>query len=164
MIKITLEDINRKSPYEITLNNGDFDFTTDSGTRYSVSFLEDVPLGGCDTYQFGFRKREDSHSGYDVHVKDTLIAIIEQFFTENKNVLLYICDTSDGREAKRNRLFVKWFEDFATPDRFTMETAHAIVEEEGFYAAIIVENSNPMLEAIVSDFRQTAESLTGEKP
>ena len=41
MIKITLEDINRKSPYEITLNNGDFDFTTDSGTRYSVSFLED---------------------------------------------------------------------------------------------------------------------------
>ena len=65
MIKITLEDINRKSPYEITLNNGDFDFTTDSGTRYSVSFLEDVPLGGCDTYQFGFRKREDTHSGYD---------------------------------------------------------------------------------------------------
>jgi len=29
MIKITLEDINRKSPYEITLNNGDFDFTTE---------------------------------------------------------------------------------------------------------------------------------------
>ena len=28
MIKITLEDINLKSPYEITLNNGDFDFTT----------------------------------------------------------------------------------------------------------------------------------------
>ena len=75
MIKITLEDINRKSPYEITLNNGDFDFTTDSGTRYSVSFLEDVPLGGCDTYQFGFRKREDTHSGYDAHVKDALIAI-----------------------------------------------------------------------------------------
>ena len=58
MIKISLEDINRKSPYEITLNNGDFDFT----------------------------------------------------------------------------------------------------------AAIIVENSNPLLEAIVRDFKQTAESLTGEKP
>ena len=38
MIKITLENINQKSPYEISLNNGDFDFTTDSGTRYSVSF------------------------------------------------------------------------------------------------------------------------------
>lgn len=80
MIKITLEYINRKSPYEITLNNGDFDFTTDTGTRYSVSFLEDVPLGGCDTYQFGFRKREDRHSGYGARVRDTLITLIEQFF------------------------------------------------------------------------------------
>lgn len=164
MIKITLEDINQKSPYEISLNNGDFDFTTDSGTRYSVSFLEDVPLGGCDTYQFGFRKREDTHSGYDVHVKDTLIAIIEQFFAENSNVLLYICDTSDGREAKRNRLFVRWFEEFATPDRFIMETANATVEGQGFYAAIIVERTNPLLEAIVCDFKQTAESLTDGKP
>jgi len=93
-----------------------------------------------------------------------LIAIIEQFFIENTNVLLYICDTSDGREEKRNRLFVRWFEEFATPERFTMETANATVEGQGFYAAIIVENSNPLLEAIVSDFKQTAESLTGEKP
>ena len=164
MIRISLEDINRKSPYKITLNNGDFDFTTDSGTRYSVSFLEDVPLGGCDTYQFGFRKREDTHSGYDAKVKDALIAIIDQFFTENTDVLLYICDTSDGREAKRNRLFMRWFEEYATPERFTLKTANAIVEGQGFYAAIIVENSNPLLEAIVSDFKQTAETLTGDKP
>lgn len=39
MIKITIEDINRKSPYKIILNNGDLDFTTDSGTKYSVSFF-----------------------------------------------------------------------------------------------------------------------------
>lgn len=78
--------------------------------------------------------------------------------------MLYICDTSDGREAHRNRLFVKWFEEFATPERFTMKTANATVEGQGFYAAIIVENSNPMLEAIVIDFNQTAESLTEEKP
>lgn len=88
MIKISLEDINLKSPYEITLNNGDFDFTTDNGTRYSVSFLEDVPLGGCDTYQFGFRKREDSHTGYDSKVRDTLITIIEQFL---RKMTMFCC-------------------------------------------------------------------------
>ena len=41
---------------------------------------------------------------------------------------------------------------------------NATVEGQGFYAAIIVENCNPMLETIVSDFKQTEESLTGEKP
>lgn len=79
-------------------------------------------------------------------------------------MLLYICDTSDGREAKRNRLFIRWFEEFATPERFTMRTANATVEGQGFYAAIIVENSNPLLEAVVFDFNQTAELLTNEKP
>ena len=164
MIKITLENINRKSPYKISLNNGDFDFVTDNGMRYSVSFLEDIPLGGCDTYQFGFRKRDEIHSSHDAKVKDTLIAIIEQFFEENKNVLLYICDTSDAREEKRNRLFIRWFEEFATPERFTMRTAHASVEGQGFYAAIIVENSNPRVDDVVNDFTTTAESLTAEKP
>ena len=102
MIRITLEDINRKSPYEIALNNGDFDFTTDSGTRYSVSFLEDVPLGGCDTYQFGFRKREDSHSGYDVKVRDTLITIIEQFLTQCLRRLSLILNKLKNRSQVKN--------------------------------------------------------------
>lgn len=45
-----------------------------------------------------------------------------------------------------------------------MKTANATIEGEGFYAAIIVENSNPKLEDIVNDFKQTAETLTGDKP
>ena len=77
---------------------------------------------------------------------------------------MYICDTSDGREAKRNRLFLRWFEEFANPERFTMRAASAIIEGQGFYAAIIVENSNPQLEAIISDFNRSAESLTAGKP
>ncbi len=34
MIKITLEDLNRKSPYEIVLNHGDFDFITEAGIHH----------------------------------------------------------------------------------------------------------------------------------
>jgi len=164
MITLSLKAINSHSPYRVVVNNGDYDFITRDGVRYSASFLEDVSLGGCDTYQFGFRKKEDAHTNYDANVKATLLAIINQFFIENENVLLYICDTSDGREAKRNRLFLRWFEEFANPEYFTMRSANAIVEGQGFYAAIIVENSNPKLEAIINDFNRSAESLTAGKP
>jgi hypothetical protein len=164
MISISIEDINSRAPYKVTFNNGDFDFTTSEGIRYSVSFLEDVPLGNCDTYQFGFRKKEETHSAFDENVKKTLQSIIRQFFLENKNVLLYICDTSDGREEKRNRLFLRWFEEFADPSLFTLCSANATIEGQGFYAAIIVENSNPKIDAIVKDFNQSAEALTAGKP
>ena len=80
------------------------------------------------------------------------------------NVLLYICDTSDGREAKRNRLFLNWFYKNAEPNRFTIRTANTTVEGEGFYTAIIVENRNPLLEAVIADFEMTAEALTTGKP
>jgi len=37
-------------------------------------------------------------------------------------------------------------------------------KERGFYAAIIVENRNPLLENIIADFEMTAQVLTGGKP
>ena len=38
------------------------------------------------------------------------------------------------------------------------------VEGKGFYAAIIVENRNPLLETIIADFESTALALTEGKP
>lgn len=52
----------------------------------------------------------------------------------------------------------------AQPGRFTIRTANAVVEGQGFYAAIIVENSNPKLIDITEDFERTAEALTTDKP
>ena len=52
----------------------------------------------------------------------------------------------------------------AAPDRFTIRTASAVVEGKGFYAAIIVENRNPLLETIIADFENTAQALTEGKP
>jgi hypothetical protein len=37
--------------------------------------------------------------------------------------MLYICDTSDSREAARNRLFIRWFKQSAEPNRFTIRSA-----------------------------------------
>lgn len=57
-----------------------------------------------------------------------------------------------------------WFKKNADPNRFTIRTASAVVEGKGFYAAIIVENRNPLLETIVADFEMTAQALTTGKP
>lgn len=61
-------------------------------------------------------------------------------------------------------LFLAWFKKHAAPERFTIRTANAIVEGRGFYAAIIVENRNPLLETIIEDFEMTAQALTTGKP
>ena len=162
MIKLSLQRINDKAPYEVKPSEDGLDFFTDFGVHYRISFTEENPIGNCDTYQFMLRKVENVQAQHDPKVEDTVLAIINEFFYANLNVLLYICDTSDGREAKRNRLFLMWFERHATPGRFTIRTAHTSIEDETIYIAIIVENRNAKLKAITDEFDATAEALTSK--
>lgn len=165
MILLSLDCINEQAPYYVMLSpKGNYIFETERGIHYSISFEEDTPFGGCETYQFIIDKIDRVRSPHDPKVEKTILAIIDEFFAERQNVLLYICDTSDGREANRNRLFLSWFEKHTQPGRFTIRTANAVVEGQGFYAAIIVENSNPKLTDITEDFERTAQALTADKP
>jgi len=165
MKPLSLDHINERSPYYVMLSPKDnYIFETERGIHYSISFEEETPIGGCDSYQFIIEKIDKVRSSHDAKVESTILAILDEFFAEHLDVLLYMCDDSDGREANRNRLFLVWFKKHATPDRFTIRTASAIVEGKGFYAAIIVENRNPLLETIIADFESTAQALTEGKP
>jgi len=165
MIELSLKQINARSPYEVSYApNGDFAFATDLGIHYLISFEEENPVGACDTFQFVIQKLDRRRSPHDAQVERTILAILDVFFTEYLDVLLYLCDDSDGREANRNRLFLTWFCKHATPERFTICTANTVVEGKGFYAAIIVENRNPKLAEILDDFNQTTEALINGKP
>lgn len=165
MKPLSLDHINERSPYYVMLSPKDnYIFETERGIHYSISFEEETPIGGCDSYQFIIEKIDKVRSSHDAKVESTILAILDEFFAEHLDVLLYMCDDSDGREANRNRLFLTWFKKHAAPERFTIRVASAIVEGKGFYAAIIVENRNPLLETIIADFESTAEALTAGKP
>lgn len=165
MIKFSLKRILRNAPYDLMLSGDNFMFQTDLGIRYSVSFCkEDIVLGGCDTYQLIIRKIEEERSRHDPKVEATILAIINEFFQSNLEVMLYLCDTSDGREESRDRLFFSWFERYAEKNRFTICRAHAEVEGEGLFLCIVVDNRNPKLKAITEDFEEKAAMLTEGKP
>lgn len=165
MIRFSLKQMLENSPYELILSGDSFVFQTDLGIHYSVSFnKEEIVLGECDTYQLIIRKIEERRSSYDPKVEKTILAIINEFFRLNLEVMLYMCDTSDGKEEIRNRLFLSWFEKYADKKRFTICQAHMEIEGEGLFICIIVDNRNPKLAAITKDFNEQAALLTGGKP
>lgn len=165
MIRFSIRRILESAPYELMLSGEEFVFQTDFGIHYSVSFnKEDIVLGGCATYQIIIRKIEETKSRHDPKVEATILSIINEFFRSNLEVMLYLCDTSDGREESRNRLFLSWFDRYEEKNRFTICKAHAKVEGEGLFLCIIVDNRNPKLEAITEDFEEKAAMLTEGKP
>lgn len=140
-------------------------FLTDSSVQYAAGFdKDDTTMPVTETYQFSIINGNHKKSPRDPKVRETIIAIIENFFMENQEVMLYICETGDGKQSMRNRLFEYWFNHYRKHWNIMFLTA-SITDENGIlnYAGIVLRNDHPRLKEIVNEFT-TAVTLFNEKP
>lgn len=136
-------------------------FNTDSGVEYAVIFDHDDLLQSCESYQFVITNVNHKKSPRDSKVRTTILLIIEEFFRQNNTTLLYICESGDGKQNLRNRLFDYWFAVYKGNDRFVFLST-SIQDEEGIdnYAALIVRKDNPRLTSVITEFTQTVQVLS----
>ena len=161
---VSAERINQNQCYHVTQVADDtVEFITDSGVEYQINFMPDYTLWEEFAYQFVIINKNRKSSPNDAMLKDTLIYIVEDFFEENKNILLYICETGDGKQAARSKLFLRWFANYHRSDDYFFNSTEIVGEEESNFAAIILRKDNPNLEEIANDFEEMTTFL-GNKP
>lgn len=104
---MSLAVINANSPYEVKVALADdtLCFITDYDAEIFVTFERDDILHNGLVYQFGISNPKGVKSPRDPKVRETILAIVEEFFAKNNAAFLYICDTSGGMQKMRNRLF-----------------------------------------------------------
>lgn len=153
MLNLSINRINLTSPYNV-INSGEssFVFITDHGVKYEISFVVDYTLGIDNSYQLCIDNVENKTQPRDAKVRDTIVEIIKEFFNSNEVSLLYICDTSDGRQKVRDRIFRIWFEEKASHELYTLIPASIEVDGEEYFASLILHNNHPQYEAISSAF------------
>lgn len=163
---LSVESINGNSPYKVeyATNKAFVIFSTDYDVHYLVGFEYDDTSFDFTTYQLVIINSNNKKSPKDFKVRDTIVAIVEAFFNDNENVLLYICETGDEKQSVRNRLFQYWFSSYINKDLFTFVSA-SVTDKEGVtnHAAIILRSDNPQMPYIVSEFSQTI-NLLSDKP
>lgn len=103
-------------PYEYTMVDESFyTFVSKDGIVYHIYFL---PLiGFCPefgtTYSFNIEPEDKRPHPIDVRIVLTVVQILRQFFNNNENSMIMVCDNSDGKEAKRRKLFDRWYDKYA---------------------------------------------------
>lgn len=99
----------------------------------------------------------------DSHVREAIIAIIDDFFEQNNDTLLCICETGDNKQTGRSRLFEYWFSMYSKKALFTMLST-TIVDSDGVsnFATIITRNDNPNYVDIISEFTETVQLLSNK--
>lgn len=163
---IDLQRFNRVSPYKASpsIPDGFYEFITDFGVRYSIGFMHDDSVITSGAYQFIISNVNHQASPNDDKVRKTIMCMIDEFFRQNEDVLLYICETGDGKQAMRNRLFQYWFSQYEKKEDFTFLSS-SVTEEDGVvnYATIIIKSNSPRLTEVVTEFTETMR-LFQEKP
>lgn len=158
MHPLLLHKINETSPYEVTMLvfPNIYCFLTDYGVDIAVSFDIDDLLEQGEAYMFNINNANKQKSPRDLKVRDTIIAIIDNFFEVNAVALLYICETGDSMQAMRNRLFESWFTYANNSNNYTIMLAKIRdLEDVDNYAAMILRKDNPHFVDYVSEFTQT---------
>ena len=163
---LSIDDINGSSPYKVEYaeDKAFVIFKTDYDVHYLVGFEYDDSSFDFATYQLVIINSNNKKSPRDPKVKDTITSIVEAFFSENENVLLYICETGDAKQAMRSRLFQYWFSSYINKELFTFISA-SIKDEDGIinHAALIMKSDNPWMPTILAEFSRTI-NLLNNKP
>jgi len=163
MNTLNLIQLNLRSPYKVWSESVcDFFFVTDYGVVYKISFGDDAPIWKTGAYTFDISNTNHKASPNDEKVKKTIVCIIEEFFKKNADILLYICETGDNKQAMRNRLFVRWFNEYNSLHEYILRTAKVKDGKEENFAAIIVQRNHPDLESIIRTFDETINYFKGK--
>lgn len=163
MIELDLASINETSPYEVYKSNSNknyYLFETRHGVQYAVGFLDSFMIETDEAYEFILTNTNSKASPRDAKVRDTIISIMTEFFRVNNSTVLYICDTIDGKQEMRNRLFNYWFLSYCNKAEFTILST-SIIDAEGIIncASIILRNDNPKYIEVMTEFQTVVQTL-----
>lgn len=89
----------------------------------------------------------------DKLIPKTIANIVADFFQNHERVVLYICDSSDSREAARARKFGHWFSYFSEGQYLRVETT---IKDELlaaiYFVSVIIRRDNPSKSLIFNEF------------
>lgn len=151
MKSLNLNVINSLSPYTVWSQDDRYYFRTDFDIVYLVSFDAEEAFLVDKAYWFNLSNTSNRKSPRDYKIRETIFVLLENFFDENPDILLYICDTANDQQAQRDRLFLSWFNRYGS-DKFAILTATIADEGQDDYIAMILQKSHPHFTEIANRF------------
>ena len=152
MNELSTARLQLSAPYVVVKDHDEYLFRTDNDILFAVSFQSYDGIPGLTAYWFDLSNRSHKASPNDSKVRETVICIIEEFFRQNPDILLYMCDTADDQQAMRARLFLRWFKGYEQQKKYDIRTAVLTEDAIDTYLALIIQRSHPQYKEVIELF------------
>lgn len=161
-----MQKIERTECYKIIPFEDGYSFYTDNDIWFIVKFSKASQFIDKQYKEniFEFSFDSDNYTKFDYKVANTLISIVKIFFTNNQNILYFICDSSDNRHHGRSRLFKQWFKNNKNSgfDMFKTEIIKKDIDVE-YLIYSIVHSNNKYFNQIEHDMQEIATEFSSYK-
>jgi hypothetical protein len=167
MERLDLLSINRHAPYIVLFDGTSYLFKTSIGVRIAVQFALEKQIKFLTGYWFGLKVITDDVKQEpirDEKIRETIICILDEFFSKNPDYILYLCDFDDDRQASRNRMFRSWFNTYELKERYIYQDKKVKLKGKYTFVCLVVPKSHPMCEEIAGFFNEVIDIFTSNKP
>jgi hypothetical protein len=134
----------------VIVNNNYFEFTTVAGIKYACYFLSYAE------YFKNYKEVADNIFSFNVEVLEskrkniaadertgfTIVEIVKHFLVSLESAVVYVCDTSDGKELLRKRKFDQWFRKYDDGTIIKVD-GHITAPDLNIHNAILIHKDNP---------------------
>ncbi|MDZ7900233.1 MAG: DUF6169 family protein [Arcicella sp.] len=158
---------------KIDSDSSEYAFVTSSGMIYSVAFVKAdyyFPKNESfknDTFELIIQldeSQKNTWAGRDLNIPSTIAAIFKDFFKDHEKVVVFSCDTTDGKQGARNRKFDDWFKQFDDDSLLKLnETIFDIENQSQYFMSMIFSKENPHKNEIVIAFKELTKTLSEAK-
>ena len=167
-----INDLSKINSYSYEFEGGknnSYIFKTDYEIRYEIKFVpsgylwETAPFFKDYTFEFIIAILENNtgkNPPLDRKIPETLGLIFGDFFQNDKNIAIYICDSSDNKQAIRFRKFNDWFVSLKNRAYVKMDLQIPDEKEIYIYTLLIMKADNPNLSSIMIEFKAITDSPT----
>lgn len=165
-----MESENQRNLYKYTFVGGEFNsyyFTTIDNVIYEIKFVPSTDLLDAyadidtDVFEMTISVADNPTGGRipaDPLSAPTIFAIFEDFFLPKRHAIVFICDSSDGRERAQYRKFGIWFYNKTRTTDEVAKIDRTITDgNEYILLSLIMSRRQPQLTRIIDIFMQLGE-------
>ena len=156
-------------PYSVHQDEAGYHyFLTDQDLLYACKFDDLTPyltplVGIYDIHisDFSFAPQSGESKVHDPRISPTIVGLLQGYFQDESNVLVYLCDASDGRPRERQALYKRWHRNMA--DMVDHEPVEFAVQDAVIYGGIFTRKDFPYQDTMHEQLRGRAAKIIGEK-
>jgi len=137
-------------------DEGRYSFVNRDGVHYKLYFypLSNLYPEFVNTFSFTIEAEDSTPHPMDRRIVATVVEVLRVFFQNHENAMIMTCDSVDGKQRKRRKLFDRWFDIYNADNTLSRIDASRRNADYELLVSLYYKEENPNKQQLLDAFKE----------